>query len=160
MTIDWKKASRFAVPEESAGYLLWQVSHLWQRRVEAALVELNITHLQFVLLAGIGWLTREGNLVTQVQLAEFCKIDVMQTSQVARKLAVKKLVKRAAHPSDTRAKVLTLTPIGEITLHQALPIIERLDAEFFGSGNSVALITELKQLLLESSEQRSPLKLL
>lgn len=156
MTIDWEKASRFAVPEESAGYLLWQVSHLWQRRVEAVLVELNITHLQFVLLVGIGWLTRESNLVTQVQLAEFCKIDIMQTSQVARKLEVKKLVKRITHPSDTRAKVLTLTSMGEITLHQALPLIERLDIEFFESGNSVALITELKQLLLEASEQRSP----
>jgi DNA-binding MarR family transcriptional regulator len=156
MTINWERASRFAVPEESAGYLLWQVTHLWQRWVEAALVELSITHLQFVLLAGIGWLTREGNLVTQVQLAEFCKIDVMQVSQVARKLEEKKLVKRTAHPSDTRAKVLSLTEIGETTLQQALPLIEHLDVEFFGLCNSVALLTELKQLHLENSEPRLP----
>jgi DNA-binding MarR family transcriptional regulator len=146
MNINWQKASRFTVPEESAGYLLWQVTHLWQRRVEAALVELNITHLQFVVLVGIGWLTREDNLVTQVQLAEFCKIDVMQISQVARKLEVKKLVQRASHPSDTRAKVVKLTPIGETTLQEALPLVERLDAAFFGSCNSAALLTELNQL--------------
>ncbi len=38
MTIDWTKISRFAVPEKSAGYLLWQVTHSWQRQVEAALL--------------------------------------------------------------------------------------------------------------------------
>lgn len=146
MTIDWAKISRFAVPENSAGYLLWQVTHLWQRQVEVALAALDITHLQFVLLAGIGWLTRNGELLTQVQLAEFCKIDVMQISQVARKLEMKKLVKRSAHPTDTRAKVLTLTPTGTTTLRQALPLIEHLDAAFFGPCNHAALLIELQQL--------------
>jgi DNA-binding MarR family transcriptional regulator len=146
MTTDWEKVSRFAAPEESAGYLLWQVSHLWQRRVEAAFADLDLTHLQFVLLAGIGWLTRKGDLVTQVRLAEFCGIDVMQISQVVRKLEVKKLVTRSTHPSDTRAKVLLLTPVGEVTLQQAIPIIEQLDAEFFKFCNSATLVSELKQL--------------
>lgn len=146
MTIDWAKTSRFAMPEDSAGYLLWQVTHAWQRRVEVALSELDITHLQFVLLAGIGWLTRNCELLTQVQLAEFYNIDVMQISQVARKLEIKKLIGRSAHPIDTRAKVLMLTPTGEQILKQALPLIERLDAEFFSRGDQVALLTELKRL--------------
>ena len=150
MTINWEKVSRFAAPEESVGYLLWQVSHLWQRRVEAAFADLDLTHLQFVLLAGIGWLTRKGDLATQVQLAQFCGIDVMQISQVARKLEVKKLVTRSTHPSDTRAKVLSLTSLGETTLEQAVPIIEQLNAEFFEFCNSAALVTELKQLHLNS----------
>ena len=145
MTIDWTK-SRFAVPEDSAGYLLWQVTHLWQRQVEAALTELDITHLQFVLLAGIGWLTRNGSLLTQVQLAEFCKIDVMQISQVVRKLEVKHLIERSAHPTDTRAKVLTLTLTGETTLEQALPLVEHLDMEFFSLCDHAALLVALKQL--------------
>jgi DNA-binding MarR family transcriptional regulator len=156
MTINWEKASRFAVPEESAGYLLWQVTHRWQRRVETALIELNITHLQFVLLAGMGWLTREGKVVNQVQLADFCQMDVMQVSQVVRKLEEKKLVKRTAHPSDTRAKAIALTSLGETRLQQALPVIERLDAAFFGACNSVALSTELKRLHIDNLEARSP----
>ncbi|MBV8886932.1 MAG: hypothetical protein JO235_23465 [Chroococcidiopsidaceae cyanobacterium CP_BM_RX_35] len=76
----------------------------------------------------------------------FCKIDVMQISQVARKLEVKKLVNRSAHPTDTRAKMLTLTPTGTKTLRQALPLIEQLDAEFFSLCNHAALLTELQQL--------------
>jgi DNA-binding MarR family transcriptional regulator len=146
MTIDWSTISQFSAPRESAGYLLWQVTHLWQRQVESVLSELEITHLQFVLLAGIGWLTRDGTLPTQVQLAEFCKIHVMQISQVVRKLEDKKLIKRATHPSDPRAKVLRLTPTGESVLSQAVPLIEQLDAAFFGACNQAALLTELKQL--------------
>lgn len=149
MTIDWTKISRFALPEKSAGYLLWQVTHSWQRQVDAALLELGITHLQFVLLAGIGWLTRSGDLLTQVQLAEFCNIDVMQISQVVRKLETKELVKRSAHPTDTRAKALTLTLTGEAILEQAVPQIERLDAAFFRQCDQAGLMTELTKVHYE-----------
>jgi DNA-binding MarR family transcriptional regulator len=147
MTTDnWEQISRFAVPEDSAGYLLWQVTHAWQRRVESTLTALDITHLQFVLLAGIGWLTKNGELITQVQLAEFCKIDVMQISQVASKLEIKGLIDRPMHPMDTRAKALTLTTRGESVFRQAIPLVEKLDQEFFGPGNSQVLIAELKRL--------------
>jgi DNA-binding MarR family transcriptional regulator len=150
MTINWEKASQFSVPEDSTGFLLWQVVHSWQRQIEFALTALDITHLQFVLLAGIGWLTRNGDLVTQVRLAEFCKIDVMQISQVVRKLEVKKLIQRSAHPTDTRAKVLNLTSHGMAILEQALPIVERLDADFFSPCKQPMLRIELKKLLHES----------
>jgi DNA-binding MarR family transcriptional regulator len=150
MTINWTKASRFAVPEDSAGYLLWQVTHSWQRQVEAALVEIDVTHLQFVLLAGIGWLTRNRDRLTQVQLAEFCQIDVMQISQVVRKLEAKGWVNRSSHPTDTRAKVLMLTPAGEAILNQALPLVEQLDAAFFSRSDSAALLTELRKLHRET----------
>lgn len=146
MTVDWAKVSRFAVPEDSAGYLLWQVTHQWQRQVEKALAEIDITHLQFVLLAGIGWLTRGNDLVTQVQLAEFCQIDVMQISQVVRKLETKGLIKRSTHPGDPRAKVLILTSVGEAALSQALPRVEQLDAQFFNQCHHATLITELRKL--------------
>jgi DNA-binding MarR family transcriptional regulator len=146
MTINWEKAAQFTVPQDSKGFLLWQVVHSWQRQVEAALAEIDITHLQFVLLAGIGWLTRNGDLLTQVRLAEFCKIDVMQISQVARKLEVKELIQRSAHPTDTRAKVLNLTSSGVAILVQALPLVEGLDAVFFSRCNQSTLLIELKKL--------------
>jgi DNA-binding MarR family transcriptional regulator len=125
------------------------VVHLWQRQVESALDRLDLTHLQFVLLAGIGWLTRNDDLLTQVRLAEFCKIDVMQVSQVARKLEVKGLLERCAHPTDTRAKVLKLTQNGEEILEQALPLIENLDAAFFSRCMEATLSSELKKLFRE-----------
>ncbi len=147
MTINWERVSQFAEPEDSTGFLLWQVVHLWQRQVESALTEVDITHLQFVLLAGIVWLTRNGDLLTQAGLSEFCKIDVMQISQVARKLEDKALIQRSAHPTDTRAKVLILTSSGKAILEQALPIVERLDADFFSRCEQPILLIELRKLL-------------
>jgi DNA-binding MarR family transcriptional regulator len=146
MSVDWTKLSQFRVPEDSTGYLLWQVMHAWQRQIEGALADLQITHLQFVLLAGIGWLTRNEDLLTQVGLAAFCKIDGMQVSQVVRRLETKELVQRAAHPTDTRAKTLTLTAKGEIILQQAIPIVEQLDASFFSHCDPFSLLHELKTL--------------
>jgi DNA-binding MarR family transcriptional regulator len=146
MTIDWEKASQFALPEDSAGYLLWQVVHLWQRQVDVTLAAVDLTHLQFILLSGIGWLTRNEDLLTQAQLAEFCKIDVMQISQVARKLESKELIKRSAHPTDTRSKILTLTANGEVTLERAIPLIEDLDTKFFSKCHQGLLLNELKKL--------------
>jgi DNA-binding MarR family transcriptional regulator len=146
MTINWQAASRFIRPEDSTGYLLWQVTHAWQRQLEQALAALDLTHLQFVLLAGIGWLTRNGDLLTQVELAAFCQIDVMQISQVVRKLETKKLIRRTTHPTDTRAKVLALTPIGETKLQAALPLVERLDTAYFAACNQPVLLTQLQRL--------------
>jgi DNA-binding MarR family transcriptional regulator len=146
MSIDWSKFSQFAIPEDSPGFLLWQVTHLWQRYVESALMELDITHRQFVLLAGIGWLKSEGNTVTQVQVADFCKIDAMLVSQVVRKLEQKQLVQRLPHPTDTRAKALDLTVDGKQVLAQALPLIEKLDAQFFKCGDRSILLAELTNL--------------
>ncbi len=48
----------FAQTEESPGYLLWQVSMLWQRKMKRGLDEIGLTHTQFVLLASLGWLSR------------------------------------------------------------------------------------------------------
>ena len=51
MNQDWSKISQFSEPEHSPGFLLWQVSSLWRRKIETALYPLGITHVQFVLLA-------------------------------------------------------------------------------------------------------------
>ena len=74
---------------------------------------------------------------------------VMQISQVTRKLEVKALIQRSAHPTDTRAKVLKLTSGGVAILEQALPLVERLDADFFSRCSQPTLLIELKKLLHE-----------
>ncbi len=51
-----KAHSEFSYPEESPGFLLWQVSNLWQKLQRKALSQLNLTHVQFALLSGIGCL--------------------------------------------------------------------------------------------------------
>lgn len=68
--------------EESSGFLLWQVTNLWQRAIKKALEEYGLTHSQYVLLASIHWLTLHKQEVTQIVLSAHTKIDPMTTSTV------------------------------------------------------------------------------
>ncbi len=123
----------FAQPEESPGYLLWQVSMLWQRKMKRGLDGIGLTHTQFVLLAALGWLSKGGGTVTQADVANHSNIDRMMTSKVLRTLQAKGLVSRAGHRTDTRAKSLSLTIAGERTLQQAIGIVQQVDDDFFAT---------------------------
>ena len=118
-------------PEESAGFLLWQVTNLWQREIKKALEAYDLTHSQFVLLASILWLTSKNDSVTQVILSAHTKIDPMTTSTVLRTLQRKGLIKRHEHKTDTRAKTVALTSSGEKVAAQAVKTVEKFDAAFF-----------------------------
>lgn len=121
----------FTSPDESLGFLLWQVSNLWQRKMKAGLGSLDLTHVQFVLLAGIVWLGQKEETITQVRLAAQVKTDVMMTSKVLRTLEKKGLIKREPHLTDTRAKSLVSTEEGYKVFLQAVEIVEQIDREFF-----------------------------
>ena len=65
-----ERTSRFSEgPAASPGFLLWHVTHAWQRAVAAALRPLDLTHVQFVLLACAWWLEEQGYTSNQLQLA-------------------------------------------------------------------------------------------
>jgi DNA-binding MarR family transcriptional regulator len=146
MTLDWPQVSRFATPEDSVGYLMWQVLHMWQRRAAEGLAAIGLTHMQFTLLAGVGWLARHGDAPTQAALAAHCQVDAMTVSQVVRKLEAKGLVTRTGHPADTRAKLLRLTEAGMAALTAALPEIEHMDDAFFAAADRERLTGELMTL--------------
>ena len=96
-------------PSETFGYRLWHVSHAWQRRLEQALAPLDLTHLQFVVLAKTAWISREGEVPSQTRVAAEASMDRMMVSKVLRLLEAKGYVARAAHPDDPRANRVDLT---------------------------------------------------
>ena len=53
----------FKSPNDSPGFLLGQVTMLWQRKLKKVLDPLDLTHTQFVLLAALGWLSKNNNSV-------------------------------------------------------------------------------------------------
>lgn len=130
--IAWKKISHFEGPEHSPGFLLWQVSTKWRREIETALATLNLTHPQFVLLSSLGWLTRHHTDVTQVELARHCSTDVNMTSQVLRSLEQKGYIERHKREGDERSKLPKLTEKGAKLVEQAIPLVEKVDDDFFG----------------------------
>lgn len=117
--------------EDSSGFLLWQVTNLWQREIKKVLEPFDLTHSQFVLMASIHWLTIQKQDVTQVLLSSHTKIDPMTTSTVLRTLQKKDFLQRKEHSTDTRAKTVTLTDKGIELVKQAVVAIEQFDHDFF-----------------------------
>lgn len=118
-------------PNESPGFLLWHATLRWQRGIAQALAPLDLTHVQFVLLACTWWLNEEGQHPSQVALAEFAGTDVKMTSQVVRSLERKDLVEREIDPEDARARRLRVTRRGTRLAPRAIGIVQEIDAAFF-----------------------------
>jgi DNA-binding MarR family transcriptional regulator len=94
----------------------------------------QLTHVQFVLLASLWWLTEhEDHPPTQARLAQQAGTDPMMTSQVTRKLETRGLLERAFDPTDSRARRLRLTAAGRALVARALADVEAADNEFFSA---------------------------
>jgi DNA-binding MarR family transcriptional regulator len=118
-------------PDESPGFLLWQATLRWQREMTTALAPLDLTHVQFVLLATTWWLNAQGEEPNQLAVARQAATDIKMTSQVVRKLEGKGLVERRVDPADTRARRLRVTERGAEVARAAIEAVEAADAEFF-----------------------------
>lgn len=141
--------SRFERADDSPGFLLWQLTNLWQQRIRSALAPLGITHVQFVLLAGVAWLENTKVVVSQATLSRHAHTDSMMTSQVVRTLEEKGLVTRTVHPTDTRTKVVSLTAEGRKVAQRALSVVETVDEQFFQElGGQASTFARLMQLLI------------
>ncbi len=122
----------FKTPEESPGFLLWQLTNHWQRLQRQALKKLGITHPQFVVLANLLWFNNHvNNPITQQHIAVHANMDKMMVSDLISTLINKKLISRKEHQLDKRAKSLQLTIKGKALVMKALPIVESIDKAFF-----------------------------
>ena len=118
-------------PEENSGYLLWQVTMQWQLSMNRALGKMGLTLTQFSLMAGLYWLGKKKQAVTQQQLADYANTDKMMTSKVLMVLEKKKIIERIKDPGDSRAKQLIITGKGTQTLREAYHIVKQVDDLFF-----------------------------
>jgi DNA-binding MarR family transcriptional regulator len=126
--MNFEKISVHEGPKTSPGFLLWHISTSWRSCIEEVLKSFGLTHPQFVVLAATGWLTRNGDLVTQVEIGKMAGLDPNTNSQVIKGLEQKELIQRAA---SGRAKNVSLTKKGSRVLQEALPAVELADASFF-----------------------------
>lgn len=144
-----KSSFSFDAPEESLGFLLWQVSIAWQRQIKTVLDPHSISHAQFVILAVLLWCEETKNTPIQSFLVGKTKLDKMTVSASLKKLAVQNLIKRNEHAQDTRAKSVMLTNKGKELAKQLVKFVEEVDKKFFGNikaTNQQALINTLNTL--------------
>jgi MarR family transcriptional regulator, organic hydroperoxide resistance regulator len=122
----------FKQPEDSPGFLLWQTTTTWQRLVKNAIEPYNISHAQFVIMATLLWFEAHKYDTTQVLIAQWSKLDKMTVSKSLKVLAHYGFVNRTEHKTDTRAKIVSLTDAGKKLVHTLVPVVEKVDEEFFG----------------------------
>lgn len=145
----------FKSPEDSPGYLLGQLTMLWQRKQKRVLDPLDLTQTQFVLLCALAWLSKESDAVTQIDIANQGNADRMMASKVLRTLEDKKFITRHEHPTDTRAKAIRLTAKGGKVLQKAIISIENADIEFFTKlgNNLVAFNSNMVNLIKDNQTE-------
>jgi DNA-binding MarR family transcriptional regulator len=142
-----------AEAEAIPGFLLWQVSKLWQRHLTLALQDLKLPSTQAVILANVLRFSEEARPATQAMLSEAAKVDRMTASQSLRSLELKGYVTRETSPGDRRSNRVALTAEGR---RVALKTIKRLAAthtKFFEplAGETEAVVGYL-QLLVEANK--------
>ena len=152
MSSEDKLTTKFGKPDNSPGFLLWQATNLWQRRMRSALRESGLTHVQFVLLTSTVWLNDHEMETTQVAISKFAHADVMMVSQVLRSLEEKGLILRLQNSVDTRAHMISPTEKGRDLIGKAIKIVEDTDSAFFTMlDNNVGEFTEMLRKLISSN---------
>lgn len=117
-------------PDDRLGYLLTQVFFLKQRIIHAALKELDITYIQFVILAGTLELGDDA-IVTQQTISTERRLDKAMVSNVVKTLIEKGLMLKSVHPADNRAYTLSLTEAGTEKAIKGKQIALKIDDTFF-----------------------------
>jgi len=146
-----KSTFGFDAPEASPGFLLWQTTVTWQRLIKKILEEYDVSHAQFVIMAILLWFEENHEETTQSLIVNMSKLDKMTVSKSLKKLVAQGFVNRTENQLDTRVKSVTLTQTGKVLVKKLVPLVEKIDAEFFGvlpQKDQCALINILDQLML------------
>jgi DNA-binding MarR family transcriptional regulator len=138
-----------AEAETIPGFLLWQVSKLWQRHLTLALQDLKLPSTQAVILANVLRFTEERRAVTQAVLAEVAKVDRMTASQSLQSLELKGYITRDTSPIDKRANRVLLTAEGRRVALEAIKRFAATHTAFFSplAGETEAVVRYLQQLI-------------
>jgi DNA-binding MarR family transcriptional regulator len=88
------------------------------------------------------WIEEHHKQSTQAVLVKMSKLDKMTVSKALNTLSDKEFITRIESPKDSRTKVTHLTNKGRALIQQLVPIVEAVDAQFFGNLEK----TDQKQL--------------
>jgi DNA-binding MarR family transcriptional regulator len=81
----------------------------------------------------INFLGQSEDFVSQASVAKMADMDVMSVSQILRGLEANGYLTREANPRDTRANAVRLLDRGQEAIRLALPVVEKIDDDFFGA---------------------------
>lgn len=130
---------RYDKADDSAGFLLWKITALWQAKLGKVLSGFGITQTQYAILASLRWFEEKNEPVTQSHLVEHTKIDKMTVSKAIRRLEGEGLVLRDRSATDSRATNVRFSAKGRKIIQKAIVAIEGADEDFFSCLNAKQL---------------------
>ena len=135
--------------DASTGLMFIRAYNKWHAAIKNELRNLGITHPQFVVMTVLNFLGQSDEFMTQASIARMADMDVMSVSQVLRGLEKKACLARTENPRDTRANAVRLLKKGQEMIVRALPIVEKIDEDFFGvlSNDEKAFRDHLHRLI-------------
>ncbi|MDR2179103.1 MAG: MarR family winged helix-turn-helix transcriptional regulator [Synergistaceae bacterium] len=135
--------------DASTGLIFIRAYNKWHTTIKNELGNVGITHPQFVVMTVLYYLSQSDEFVTQASVAKMADMDAMTVSQIVRGLEKKGFLTRTANPKDTRANAVRLLEKGQHAVAQALPVVEKIDEDFFGAlaGDEKTFRDFLRRLL-------------
>lgn len=127
------KHSEIKNKNESLGFLIWQLSNLWQRNVNSLLQKHNLTHAQYAVLDAIYNLSASTKNIAQSKICEFAGTDKMMTSKIISSLQEKKFAKRVDNKEDLRSNSILITEKGKAACIKSKSEIKAFEAKFFST---------------------------
>lgn len=98
----------------------------WRVAVDRALAPRGLTHAQYVMLASLFGLERDGRVPSQRELADHTGLEALYVSKLARSLDADGLIQRTRDAVDTRTMRLELTAKGRETIQPAIKEVAAL----------------------------------
>ncbi|MER7244934.1 MarR family transcriptional regulator [Kribbella sp. NPDC000426] len=139
--------------EATAGHLVWRLAMRWRVAVDRALGPRGLTHAQYVMLASLYGLEREGRVPSQRELADHTGLEALYVSKLVRSLDADGLVRRTRDAKDTRTMRLELTSKGRETIEPAIAevaaLLDKLLAPLGGrrGARTKSFVRDLTELL-------------
>ncbi|WP_371400885.1 winged helix DNA-binding protein [Kribbella sp. NBC_00662] len=139
--------------EATPGHLVWRLSMKWRVAVDRALAPRGLTHAQYVMLASLYGLERDGRVPSQRELADHTGLEALYVSKLARSLDADGLIQRTRDAVDTRTMRLELTAKGRETIEPAIAevaaLLDKLLAPLGGrrGARTKSFVRDLTELL-------------
>jgi MarR family transcriptional regulator, transcriptional regulator for hemolysin len=139
--------------QSELGLLVLRLSRIWRRRVDQVLAEHGISEATSHPLR---MLARGGKRVRQGVLAEELGMEGPSLVRLIDLLAAEGLVERQEDPTDRRAKMLQITPLGEAKVEEMHGVLRRVRAEIYKGISADELATTFDVLRrIEAAALRS-----
>lgn len=139
--------------QSELGLLVLRLARVWRRKADQALAEHGMSEAT---AHPLRILARVGKRVRQGELAEEIGIEGPSLVRLIDLLAAEGLVERQEDPTDRRAKILQITPLGEAKVEETLKVLRRVRAELYKGISADELATTFDVLRrIEATALRS-----